>query len=75
MSRRSFKLQPTAEKIWIELDCLGHVTCGSLFWCRGLQTFLSGGHIFVRWPHKLLHNTWRAGHLTWCDCFGMCYIL
>jgi len=45
MSRRSFKLQPTAEKIWIELDCLGHVTCGSLFWCRGLQTFLSGDHI------------------------------
>jgi len=30
---------------------------------------------FVRGPHKLLHNSSRAGHLTECDCFGICCIL
>jgi len=29
----------------------------------------------IRGPHKLLHNSARVGHLTWCDCFGICYIL
>ena len=30
---------------------------------------------FFQGRHKLLHNSPRAGHLTSCDCFGMCYIL
>ena len=32
-------------------------------------------NFFDRGPHKLLHNSSRAGHLTKCDCFAMCYIL
>jgi len=32
--------------------------------------------VFVaRGPYKLLHNSSRAGHLTQCDCFGICYNL
>jgi len=34
-----------------------------------------GLNVFVRGSHKLLHNSSRAGHLTQCDCFGVCYIL
>jgi len=30
---------------------------------------------FVRGPHELIQNMSRAGHLTWYDCFGICYIL
>jgi len=30
---------------------------------------------FVQGPHKLLHNSPRAGHLTQSDFFGICYIL
>jgi len=29
----------------------------------------------IRVSHKLLHNSARAGHLTYCDCFGIHYIL
>jgi len=29
---------------------------------------------FILGPHKLLHNSARVGHLTYCDCFGI-YIL
>jgi len=32
-------------------------------------------NFFVREPHKLLHNSSRAGHLTYCDCFWPCCIL
>ena len=32
-------------------------------------------NFFVRGPHKLLQNISRAGRLTSCDCFGICYIL
>jgi len=35
---------------------------------RGLQTCLSNGHM-------ALHNCSRAGHLTQCDSFAICYIL
>ena len=30
---------------------------------------------FARGPHNLLNNSLRAGHLTYCECFGICYIL
>ena len=30
---------------------------------------------FLSEGHKLLHNSSRAGHLTWCDCFEICHIL
>jgi len=29
----------------------------------------------VQGPHKLLHNIPRAGRFTYCDFFGICYIL
>jgi len=32
-------------------------------------------NVFVRGPHKLLHNRSRAGHLAQCCCFGIRYIL
>jgi len=32
-------------------------------------------YFFVRGAHKLLHNSTRAGHLTQCLYFGVCYIL
>ena len=32
-------------------------------------------NFLVRGPHKLLHNSSRAAHLTYCDYFGICYIL
>jgi len=35
---------------------------------QGFPTFVVRG----RGPHKLLHNSPRAGHLTCCDCFGIC---
>jgi len=34
----------------------------------GLQPFWSQGH-------KLLHNSFKAGHLTLCHYFGICFIL
>jgi len=39
------------------------------------STFLLQGspNNFSRGPHKLLLNCSRAGHLTSCDCFGICY--
>jgi len=32
-------------------------------------------NFFVRGQHTLLHNSSRAGHHAWCDCFGLYYIL
>jgi len=40
-----------------------------LLYCRGLQAF------FSERSRKQLHSISRAGHLTWCDCFGISYIL
>jgi len=32
-------------------------------------------NFFIRGPHKLLHKSTWAEHLTYWDCFGICYIL
>jgi len=31
--------------------------------------------VFHPRPHQLLHSSPRVEHLTYCDCFGLCYIL
>ena len=32
-------------------------------------------NFLFRGPHKQLHNISSAGHLTWNNCFGVCYFL
>jgi len=32
-------------------------------------------NFFILGPHTLLRNSERVGHLTLCDCFGICYIV
>jgi len=50
--------------------CLRRVPCGNV------GSYIAGSpNFFVRGPHELLHNSSRAEHLTWWDCFGICYIL
>jgi len=38
--------------------------------------FITGSpNFFIRGPHKLLHKSAWAEHLTYWDCFGICHIL
>ena len=47
----------------------------SVIACSSISVLLQKGsaNFFIRGPHKLIHNNSRAGHLTQCDRFGICY--
>jgi len=47
--------------------------CHEWFWVVHLNQ--GSSNIFVRGLHKLLRNSSRAGHLAWCNYFGIGCIL